>query len=589
MATLAPMADVVVDDPSARPSRVVTGIVAAVVVAPLVAAMAGQLWAVGADYHAVGDLADIELHTRDIGAHPVRLGQYSRGDWSHPGPAQFYALLLPYRLTGSQSVSANVGALLINAASVVGILLLARRRGGAALFWPAAVGCAVLLRGFGPAFLIEPWNPSMPVLPFGLFLFLVWEITCKGTWAIPVAAAVGTFCIQTHIGYASLVPPLALAALAWVVVATVRHGEGSESGVARAALVRSGAVSLAVLGVLWLPPVIDQLRGTGNLERIWDFFVAGEGEAHTLGEGVRSIAPQLALRPEWVTGNASLNPFSGEPDFSGGIPLPVLLVPIALAALVWWRRRHGAALRLLALSGLAGVLSVVAISRTLGPLYHYRLGWTRLVAVTAVIAVGWALWTVAAERWPARAPRVLLASSLVAIVALSAAGVPRFARSGPPLESYSDDVALLAPDLMAALPEGEGPVVLRCDGDQGCIYLAGLVLWMERRGIEAEVDNTIGVIASGAPHRVHDGGAARATLHVAIDRRFQLQAAQEGNEVLAFEGAPPSPEAAVLAAEIEALDAQRAAGEIDERDYFFERQALSEAMGTTVGVVLVPS
>ncbi|MDQ6946968.1 MAG: hypothetical protein M3256_12055, partial [Actinomycetota bacterium] len=163
------------------------------VVLPLGAAVADQVFAVGGSYNPVDDDAAIELHTRDVGRYQVELGQYSRDDWSHPGPALFYLLALPYRLTGSSSIGNIVGALVINGLSVVGILVLAHRRGGGPLLCISAVGCALLIRGFGPLFLADPWNPLVPVLPFGFFLFLVWEMTCGGVRALPAAAAVGTF------------------------------------------------------------------------------------------------------------------------------------------------------------------------------------------------------------------------------------------------------------------------------------------------------------------------------------------------------------------------------------------------------------
>lgn len=566
--------------------RWLLAVVIVLVVLPLGAAAAGQVFAVGGDYHAAGDLADIELHTRDVGQHQVELGQYSRGGWSHPGPALFYALALPYRLSGSSSIGINLGALLINGLSVVGILLLAHRRGGAPLLWAAAVGCALLLRGLGPLFLIEPWNPSVPVLPFGLFLFLVWEITCRGAWAIPVAAAVGTFCVQTHIGYVPLVLPLAALGVASFLWSARR---APDRALGRRSLVRSAALTAGVLGLMWLPPVVQELRGgTGNLSRSADYFLEGEGEAHTLADGYANVAVQFAASPEWISGHLELTPFTSEPDLVAGAPLPVLLVPFLLGALVWWRRRSASALRLVALTTVAAGLSVLAVSRTLGPIYHYRLGWTRVVSMAAVLSTAWALWTVVVGRWPRVERRLLVPLSLVALVAVAATGVPRFARSGPPLEGFSDDLELLAPELVRELSSGEGPVIFRCDGDEGCIYLAGLFLWFERHRIEAQVDTLGGVVASGAPHRSYDGGPVRAVLHVGLDAGFYARAVEPGTEVLTYLGDPPSAERARLGAEILVLDAEYQAGRLGSEDHFFARSDLIEQMGSGVGVVLEP-
>ena len=85
----------------------------------------------GGRFNGVGDYAGIELRTRYVG-HPVLLGLWSRSDSVLPGPALFYALALPYRLAGSHSNGLQLGALLINGGAVLGMAVVARRRGGLA-------------------------------------------------------------------------------------------------------------------------------------------------------------------------------------------------------------------------------------------------------------------------------------------------------------------------------------------------------------------------------------------------------------------------------------------------------------------------
>lgn len=565
------------------------------VVAPLVAAMVGQLVAVGADYHPPGDLADIELHTRDVGRPGVELGQYSRSDWSHPGPALFYALAVPYRLMGSASVGMNVGALLINATAVIGILIVLARRGRPALFWPGCVVMALVLRGFGPAFLIAPWNPSVPVLAFGLFTFLLWEAVVGSRWATVLAAVVGTFCVQTHVGYAPLVLPLAGSAVvlhAWArwrdrasAPATLRVGRDRRWWWLRTPT----AATVAVLVVLWLPPIVEELRADhGNLSRIVEYFGEGEGEeqSRTLGDGITTVFHQLTLPPEWLTGDADLTPLSGEVDLELGTPWPLLLIPIGLATAWWWRRRDRSVLTLLALVGAGGVLSAVAVSRTLGPLYHYRLGWITVLAAIASLLVLSALWSAVTARWPERERRFLVPLSGLALAGLAVVGVPAFARAGPPLAEFSDGIGQLAPQVAAALPPGEGPVILRCDGDEGCGYLAGIVLWMERHGIHVQVDNAVGVVASGSPHRVYSGGPVRAVLHVRLDWQLYFRAREPDVEVLARIGEVPTESRAALARELAELREDHAQGRVSDATLYAQQNELAAQIGSGVGVLL---
>ncbi|MGZ4701029.1 MAG: hypothetical protein ACXV98_07445, partial [Ilumatobacteraceae bacterium] len=91
-----------------------------IAVAVVVAALAAPcLWAVLAHrVYAVGDIALIELRTRDVlTAHPPLVGAYSRYGWSHPGPAEFYLFAVPYRLFGGDARALRLTALLFNIAT----------------------------------------------------------------------------------------------------------------------------------------------------------------------------------------------------------------------------------------------------------------------------------------------------------------------------------------------------------------------------------------------------------------------------------------------------------------------------------------
>jgi hypothetical protein len=84
---------------------------------------------------------------------------------SHP-PALFYLLVLPFRLTGSRSNGLLVGAALMNAGALAGSVVLARRR-GTAFEVLVTLGSLILVGALGLAFVWDPWNPYVTVLPFG--------------------------------------------------------------------------------------------------------------------------------------------------------------------------------------------------------------------------------------------------------------------------------------------------------------------------------------------------------------------------------------------------------------------------------------
>ena len=78
-----------------------------------------------------------------------------------------------------------------------------------------------------PRFFLEPWNVWVPVFAFALFLVLVWGLVCEHLALLPLAVAVGSHCVQTHISYTVLVAGLlgSVLVLAGMVVVAHRSSE----------------------------------------------------------------------------------------------------------------------------------------------------------------------------------------------------------------------------------------------------------------------------------------------------------------------------------------------------------------------------
>src|SRR5215210_7705445 len=122
----------------------------AVALLPLAVAAVRILAAVGDAHPTMGDTALLELGVRRLGSEPLLLGAYSRFGWLHPGPAPFVALAPAYWSTGGHALGLNLGALVLNAGCIIGVAVLAWRRGGAPLLAWALVLLALLLRLLGP-------------------------------------------------------------------------------------------------------------------------------------------------------------------------------------------------------------------------------------------------------------------------------------------------------------------------------------------------------------------------------------------------------------------------------------------------------
>jgi hypothetical protein len=489
---------------------------------------------VGGDYHPAHDIAQIELRVRDIGHHEVSLGPYSRDGWYHPGPAMFYLLAVPYRmLGGGSSVGLGVGALLINGGAVAGMAVVARRRGGTPLLLITLACCGLLIRSLGHDFLRDPWNPSLPVLAFGLVLFLSWAMTCGDVWALPIGAAVASFVVQTHIGYLALALPLVVWGAVWLVVLAVRRPEV----VARRRLALSGLVTVGVLAALWALPIIQQITNEpGNLGEAWEYFRLTDERAHTLADGWRVLAAQFTLSPEWLVGN-KVQTISGEPTaMYGSAPVPLLLAPVVLAVVVLWRRGLSEARRLTLTLGLALVLGVAAVARTNGLAFVYRLRWVEVVAMVAGVVVLWAAWEWGRPRLAAVVQqRVgIAAAGLVAVLAV--VNVVGAAGAGTPQERESSAMVEVIPEVEAALPAKEGVVLIRPSSFGSMLFVPALLLGLERDDIPARIDP---ISAAVGDHRLYRGGPLRAELIVVVDEDITDRLDDPALQLIAQWGEPP--------------------------------------------------
>ena len=476
--------------------RQLVGLAVALALVPLVISAVALVVKVGDTYYPGSDLALTELRTRDVGRHPVLLGLPSRDRWNHPGPALFYLLAGPYRLSGSASIGLDLGALLINGLAIAGMAFVARRHGGTPLL-------LLTLRhldgeaqpGLAPD--VVEGRRHHAAIPDDLH---------DPRWSddLAIGAGVASFCAQTHVGYVPLAFPLFAWGAAGLTVAAFRRGAGG-----RRALTRAALVATAVLFVLWLPPIVEQLSRTpGNMSEIVKYFTASNNKAHTLADGYRVIAAQFAWLPEWVTGHQKLGAFSAEPTYLYSARVPVLFVPLVVAAVVVWARRMSGARRLTATLAVALLSGVFAVERTVGLVYEYRLRWTWVLGMIAGLVVAWTAWTVVRRRW-------LVPASLAALVVLAGVNSASAVTARPPYERESSALRAITPQVVEALPPGDGDVLVRPESFGSYFVATGLVLQLERRGIAGRVDP--GREDAFGEHRVHRRGPLRSILTVAAD------------------------------------------------------------------------
>ncbi|MCI3949067.1 MAG: hypothetical protein K0R11_1001 [Acidimicrobiales bacterium] len=406
-----PASEPVAPAESDAPRRMVVAAAALAVVPVVVAAVR----ALADGWFPVGDNALFVIRARDVfGGELPLLGTWSSAsltlgfDLNHPGPLLFDLLAVPVRLL-PHGRGVAIGIVLLDIAMVTGTIAAAWRRGGPVLGSAAAVVAAALCWSMGSEVLLEPWNPHSMVLPFLFLLVLVWSLVDGDVVLLPVAVAVASLLVQTHLSYGLLVPALLALGLAGLVLAMRRRRR--EDPLAWPALRRRAVRSALLAGVVAVlcsaQPVAEQLFGTGrgNLSRLAE---SGTGTSGVVGWGtaVRLVGDVLGNPPWWLRPSFATT-WRAEPERNGlpaeGVDLlgfrPALaglvLVVLALCAcaVLATRRRDRTALAALVVAGAAVVLALGSAARvplselgddyTLAP-HQYRWLWS--IAAFATLA-----------------------------------------------------------------------------------------------------------------------------------------------------------------------------------------------------------
>jgi hypothetical protein len=270
----------------------VAGLPALVAVVPVLAMLVQQLGNVGDDGLPPADWAVLELATRNALAGRQLVGAYSRWGFDHPGPAMFYWMAPAYRATGERFSGLTIGTLAMNAVCLGAVVTVVRQAFGRRAAWVVAAVVAIFAWRFGLERFRDPWNPYWVIGP--LAVLLVCAIACwtkPRRWPLAVAVGSASVAVQSHLGaaaVAALALTVALAGTLWL----HRHaGRGWRRWIL--ALVPAALVG----GLMWMPVVVQEVRGEpGNLTELYSYARGGE-EAHSLAEVGPIVVAGLAWAP----------------------------------------------------------------------------------------------------------------------------------------------------------------------------------------------------------------------------------------------------------------------------------------------------
>ncbi len=391
-----------------------TALVALIASAPVLRALVRAL----ADgWQPVADRAIIATRAYDVfSSHMPLVGQYSFATevTGHPtyslGP-MLYWLLAPAAHIGSPG-SLIVTMAALNVASIALAVVLARRRGGVWLMLAAAAAIAYMCRSLTAADFYDIWNPAAALFPLLALAFVCWSLGCGEHRLAPVAALLASYCAQCHDAFAVLSAALLLVGAAGLVLSRrARFASDAAGGGGSRALPWLLAAAL-VLVVCWLPPVLDQLAGGGNLGHLLE--AARDGRPRLgWGAGAHAVARTIGVRPWWLTAVSS--PWSRKYEVHGSLhaatwaSAAVLLAWLLAAAVAGLARRRldvaaGAACALVLSLAIGLITASTPSGRILGGTLAYTLWTASIVGMFAWLVAGWSaivLLAPAAVRGPA--------------------------------------------------------------------------------------------------------------------------------------------------------------------------------------------
>jgi hypothetical protein len=441
----------------------------------------------GRTWYPAGDWSVLEVRTRDVGsgATPL-LGPYSRFGWNHPGPLLFWMFAVPYRLLGQSSSTMLLVSALANTGAILGVGVFAWRRGRLPLVAGAATGLAILCLHLGPSFLRDPWNPSITALPFALFVVLAWSAWEGDRPAVPLLAFTGSLLVQSHVGFIALV--IVMGAIGGIGFCR-RHPDWQ----------RTIIWSAVLLAICWLPVVVDQVAGTGNLSDLAQYFRGGSKESPAgWGAALGVVAREMGGVAPWLGGGERGSSWDGGLVITSASSLVLPLLAFASAAAVAYRRRAMSAVRFQAVVGAATVVGFVSAARVTGPVFAYLVRWMWVLGLLWWLSTFWSLWSAlfaagpadaADRRWTTVRRWATVAVTVLALVVVTrttmrtASGIDHI---GTPDGEWYVTLDLIVDDVVAGAPR-HGPVLVQAVGSNNGSIADALRLQLDRHGIPVVV------------------------------------------------------------------------------------------------------
>lgn len=323
------------------------------------------------DWAPHGDIALEIMRSRDVGNHTPLIGAFGRYGWSHPGPAIFFLLSLPSKLSHNPTLTTAIFGVILKWLPLAATFGILKRSQG--LF----IGSLFAI--FGHLFLLNHrdsiWTVWNPTLGLCLFIFVICFVGFaeETKWSATALLVCASILVQFHIGY--LLPLLVI-----VVVAIWKHNQSTYL-IGRFFDLKVLTVTIFLILLIWLPSIMDQLFGTQNATEIFQFFTSQSPRPDpTVGlvSSLKIISNQLFPFSAW-NGRSDIS-FLGQAS-EGNISWLVLSLLLTIILEFISKKITGknnfSTWLLIALV----LVSIPSISQSSVPAYPYLFSWVSALAM----------------------------------------------------------------------------------------------------------------------------------------------------------------------------------------------------------------
>lgn len=320
-----------------------------------------------------GDMALQILKAQDVGSHTPLLGAYSRYGWSHPGPALSFLLSIPAKVFSNPSLAVSLFALLIKWIPLSASFVLVKQTFNRNIAFLFGAFTYVFLfyhrEGVGTI-----WNPTVGLSLF-IFLIVITITRPKKIWMLPVALIIASLLIQFHVGF--VIPTIAL-----VVIITSQSISVIKSSIGSRTLLACTSLGATGVGLIWLPPFLDQINGSRNVSHLFQFFTSStenEGQKVGIAGAIRILSHQLLPISAW-NGEPDMEIMTMESKTFSALWLTALIC-ISIVTLAYLRRNKSP------FSGALGIVlfmigvSILTVAQASRPSIPYLFGWVAPIAM----------------------------------------------------------------------------------------------------------------------------------------------------------------------------------------------------------------